>query len=72
MKFSGSEVRTINCGSNTPPLINPISNQVVQVGQSVCVPVTITDVDPDNLTVSATGGIIPPGTFTILSSGPVL
>jgi len=67
--FRDLEVTTINCGSNVPPVIAPINNQVVQVGQSICIPVSVTDANNHSITVTATGGIIPPATFTITSSG---
>ena len=64
------EVTTINCGSNTAPAIAPINNQVVQVGQSICIPISVTDANANNIAVTVTGGIVPPATFTITSSGP--
>jgi hypothetical protein len=67
--FRDLEVTTISCGSNTAPVIAPINNQVVQVGQTLCIPVSVTDANGNNITVTATGGIIPPATFTITSSG---
>ena len=64
------EVTIINCGANATPVIAPINNQVVNVGQTICIPVTVTDANNNTISVTATGGILPPATFTILSSGP--
>ncbi len=64
------EVAVINCGSNLVPSIAPINNQVVQVGQTICVPVTVTDGNNNNITLSANSGIMPPATLNVISSGP--
>lgn len=46
---------TVNAPApNTPPIVNPIGNQSVQVGASVNVTVTATDTDGDPLTLTAT------------------
>ena len=58
------EVRTSNCSNNTP-VIAPVANQTVQVGQTVCIPISVTDADNDMITLSALSGILPPGTFVI-------
>ncbi|MFM2388001.1 MAG: hypothetical protein RL660_2758 [Bacteroidota bacterium] len=64
------EVGTMSCGSNVAPVIAPIANQVTPIGTTVCVPITITDANFDNLTLNVVSGIYPPATLTITSSGP--
>lgn len=64
------EVVGVSCASNTIPSITAIGNSIVHVGDSICIPVVVTDVDGDALSVTASGAILPPATFTIDSSGP--
>ena len=59
------EVLSVNCGTNSNPVITPIANSIVHVGDSICVPVVVTDADGDSITVTATGAIIPPATFVV-------
>ncbi|MEM1000766.1 MAG: HYR domain-containing protein, partial [Bacteroidota bacterium] len=61
------QVQTCN---NAAPVIDPITNFFIPVGQQLCVPVNATDADNDNITLSAVGGIIPPATFQVTSSTP--
>ena len=63
------QVRVLSC-NNAPPVVSNVSNVVVNVGQQFCANVTATDADNDNITLTATSGIIPPGTFTVTSSSP--
>ncbi len=63
------QVRTLNC-NNAPPVVSALPNVVVQPGQTYCVNVTATDANNDNITMTATSGIIPPATFTITSNAP--
>ncbi|MFN8397615.1 MAG: HYR domain-containing protein, partial [Bacteroidia bacterium] len=51
-----------NC-SNAPPVIAPLPNVVVNVGQTYCVNVSATDANNNLITLSAVSGIIPPATF---------
>lgn len=64
------EILVVNCNTNTVPSIAPINNQVVQVGQSICIPITVSDANNDNITLTANSGLMPPATFTVTSSGP--
>jgi hypothetical protein len=63
------QIRMINCSGNTPPSIPALANVVVPVGTSYCTPVNVTDANGDLITLTATSGLIPPGTFVIGTSG---
>ncbi len=63
------QVRILNC-NNTPPVVAPIANVVVPVGQQFCTPVAVTDANNNNITVTVTSQILPPATFVLNSSGP--
>ncbi|HEX2898392.1 MAG TPA: hypothetical protein VHS96_01610, partial [Bacteroidia bacterium] len=56
------QINIVNC-NNAPPVIAPLPNVVVNVGQTYCVPVNATDANNNLITLSAVSGIIPPGTF---------
>lgn len=63
----GSVVRDMqviiqNC-NNTPPVIAPLPNVVVNVGQTYCVNVSATDANNNLIALTAVSGIIPPATF---------
>ncbi len=61
------QVRILNC-NNTAPVVAPIANVVVPVGQLYCTPVSATDANNNMITLTATSGIIPPATFVVNSS----
>ena len=61
------QVRVLNC-SNTPPVISATPNVVVPSGTTYCLSITATDANMDNITLTATSGIIPPATFVVNSS----
>ncbi|MBK9451741.1 MAG: HYR domain-containing protein [Bacteroidetes bacterium] len=61
------QVRILNC-SNAAPVVAPIANVVVPVGQLYCTPVSATDANNNMITLTATSGIIPPATFVVNSS----
>lgn len=62
------EVVSISCASNTIPTITPIASSILHVGNTLCLPVAVTDADGDSLIVTANGAIIPPAIFTIDSA----
>lgn len=61
---------------NNPPVTSPLPNLCVEVGQTVTLDITATDIDADSLALIATSGIFSssdcPATFTTLSSIPGL
>ena len=61
------QINVLNC-NNTPPVVAPVPNVVVNVGQTYCTPVSATDANNDLITLTATSGIIPPATFVVNSS----
>lgn len=61
------QIQVQNC-NNTNPVITPIPNQIVQSGTQLCVPVSITDADGDNISASVVQPVS--GTFTVTSQGP--
>lgn len=57
-----------NCNNN-PPVINPVSSQIATVGSSLCIPIVATDVDNNNIALTAVSGLMSQGaTFVINSS----
>lgn len=57
-----------NC-SNTPPVINPITVQTVNVGTNFCIPIQASDVDMGSITLTAVSGLLSQGaTFTASST----
>ncbi|MBK9451742.1 MAG: HYR domain-containing protein [Bacteroidetes bacterium] len=63
------QINILNC-SNAAPVIAPVANVVVNVGQNYCTPITATDINNNNITLSAVSGIIPPATFVVNSTSP--
>ncbi|MBL0018291.1 MAG: SprB repeat-containing protein [Bacteroidetes bacterium] len=63
------QINILNC-SNAAPVIAPVANVVVNVGQTFCTPIVATDINNNNITLTAVSGIIPPGTFVVNSSSP--
>ena len=61
---------------NNPPVTSPLPNLCVEVGQTVTLDITATDIDGDSLALIATSGIFTftdcPATFTSLISSPGL
>ncbi len=61
---------------NHPPVTSPLPDLCVEVGETVSLDITATDVDGDSIDLFATSGIFAftecPATFTVLSSGPGL
>ena len=61
---------------NNPPVTSPLPNLCVEVGQTVTLDITATDIDGDSLALIATSGIFTftdcPATFTNLISSPGL
>ncbi len=62
-------ITMVNCGANTPPVIAPLPNVIVPVGNTYCVNVNATDNVAQTISLSAVSSIIPPATFTITSAG---
>ncbi len=61
------QINVLNC-NNTPPVVAPVPNVVVNVGQNYCTPISATDINNNLITLTATSGIIPPATFVVNSS----
>jgi len=61
---------------NNPPVTSPLPNLCVEVGQTVTLDITATDIDGDSLALIATSGIFTfsdcPATFTSLNTSPGL
>lgn len=62
------QIRLVNCASNSIPAIDPLASVVVPVGTTYCVNVNATDADNNQISLTATSGVIPPGTFTVTNS----
>ena len=61
---------------NNPPVTSPLTDLCVEVGETVSLDISATDIDGDSLALIATSGIFTsatcPATFTTLSSIPGL
>ncbi|MFZ2286877.1 MAG: gliding motility-associated C-terminal domain-containing protein [Bacteroidales bacterium] len=61
---------------NKPPVTSPLPDLCVEVGETVTLDITATDIDGDSISLIATSGIFTtsacPATFTTLSAGPGL
>ncbi|MEL6592600.1 MAG: hypothetical protein AAFQ68_21055, partial [Bacteroidota bacterium] len=57
--------------TNAPPVVAPITNKIVAPGTTLCLNVSATDADNNNITLSAFSGLFPANaTFTQTSSVP--
>ncbi len=57
--------------NNTPPVVAPIANQIVPPGTTLCLNVSATDADNNNIALSAFSGLLPAnGTFSQTSATP--
>ncbi|MBK7764251.1 MAG: hypothetical protein IPI46_13045 [Bacteroidetes bacterium] len=65
--FFDVEITTGVCTNNTP-IFTSVANQTAQVGQQICIPITINDVDGDLVSLNAVSGLLPIGSFVINST----